>query len=339
MDGQFFMIEWKLLSHPEELRAWDSNLMQFADYNYCQTLAWGDYRAYFGWKLYRWAAYTENGEPVALMQGLLRIYPGRIGVLWVPGGPIGDISLMNKDSQRLIVQTTGIKRLYCRISSTRAYRAGDSLMLKHQGWNRAIRPLGSGMSMLYDVIKDGQSRLENCSTNWRHNLNRSGKYNLTIQQLNNPDLDTITVIYRDMEAYKDIGQQYSRQELERMFDVFRDKLVFYGCTDEAGELIAFRGCALLGVKAWDLLAATTVKGRNLYASYPLFWKLIEHCVNAGITSYDMGGIDPYGNKGVYHFKKGTGAKEIEYLGEWEWSSSEIIRYAANWAIRRRAGKL
>jgi lipid II:glycine glycyltransferase (peptidoglycan interpeptide bridge formation enzyme) len=333
------MIEWKLLSDPEELMAWDSNLIQFADFNYCQSIAWGDYRALFNWKPYRWAAYTEKGKPVTLMQGLLRIYPGKIGVLWVPGGPTGDISLMNRDLQQLIIRTTGIKRLYCRISTSKTYRAEDSLMLKYHSWSRALQPLGSCMSMLYDLERDEQSRLENCSSNWRHNLNRSGKYNLAIHQLNNPDIETIMAIYRDMESYKNIGKQYSREELEGIFMVFQEKILFFGCYTEAGELVAFRGCVLLGVKAWDLLAATTVKGRNLYASYALFWKLIEHCVNVGITSYDMGGIDPYENKGVYHFKKGTGAKEIEYLGEWEWSSSEMIRYAANWAIKYRSGRL
>jgi lipid II:glycine glycyltransferase (peptidoglycan interpeptide bridge formation enzyme) len=333
------MIEWRLLSHPEELSSWDSSLLQLADYNYCQSLAWGDYRACFGWDPYRWAAYTEKGELVTLMQGLLRTYPGKIGILWVPGGPVGDISLINNELRQLIIKTTNMKRIYCRIGSAKTYRARDSLVLKHQGWNRVLYPLGSGMSMLYDLESNEQARLENCSSNWRHNLHRSGKYNLTINQLKNPDIDKITTIYRDMEAYKDIGQQYSRQELERIFDNLKDNIVFYGCTDEAGELIAFRGCALLGTKAWDLFAATTVKGRDIYASYALFWKLIEHCVNTGVTTYDMSGIDPHENKGVYHFKKGTGAKEIEYLGEWEWASSEMIRYAANWAIRYRAGRL
>jgi lipid II:glycine glycyltransferase (peptidoglycan interpeptide bridge formation enzyme) len=53
----------------------------------------------------------------------------------------------------------------------------------------------------------------------------------------------------------------------------------------------------------------------------------------------MGGIDPENNKGVYHFKKGTGAKEIRYLGEWEWSNSEMFRKVANWGIRYKARRL
>jgi len=333
------MVEWRLLSHLEELKSWDINLIRFADYNYCQTLAWGDYRACFGWEPYRWAAYAENGEIRALMQGLLRTYPGRIGILWVPGGPIGDIETWNQALKDTVIQTIGIKRLCFRISPARTYCADDALILKSQDWSRSLHPLLSGMSMLYDVEKDEQNRLKNCSTNWRHNLRRSSKNNLSVSLFTNPDIDTIMRIYRTMETYKDIGQQYSRQELEKIFDVFKDKMVFYGCTDEAGELIAFRGCAFLGTKAWDLFAATTVKGRNLYASYPLFWKLIEHCSNSGIALYDMGGIDPHMNKGVYYFKKGTGAKGIEYLGEWEWATSEMMRFAANWAIRYKNGRL
>jgi hypothetical protein len=146
-------------------------------------------------------------------------------------------------------------------------------------------------------------------------------------------------IYNDLQDYKNISEQYSCRELVKIFEIHGKRIVLYCCTDGDGDLVAFRGCTHIGEKAWDLFAATTVKGRNLYASYPLFWKLIEHCRNIGITSYDMGGIDPQANEGVYHFKKGTGSKEIEYLGEWEWATSDLMRLAVNVAIRHKKGKI
>ena len=45
-------------------------------------------------------------------------------------------------------------------------------------------------------------------------------------------------------------------------------------------------------------------------------RLIQACKNAGVEHYELMGVDFENNEGVYHFKKGTGARLIEYLGEW-----------------------
>lgn len=332
------MVKWSLLTSEGALADWDANLIRFQDYSYSQMRSWGEYRGCFGWHPYRWAAITDTGEITAMMQGLLRKYPGGFGILWVPGGPVGDISVWNRELQRTIIETTGMKKLYCRIAPTRSYRAADALALKSQGWSRTYQPMLSGMSMLYRCGEDEQNRLKSCSGNWRHNLRRSQKFDLSIRLWAPPDIDIMSAIYNELQEYKVISEQYSCGELAKIFEIFGDKIVLYCCTDETGDLIAFRGCALIGEKAWDLFAATTVKGRNLYASYLLFWKLIEHCNHNGVVSYDMGGIDPHMNEGVYHFKKGTGAMEIEYLSEWEWATSETMRFAANCAIRYKTGK-
>jgi lipid II:glycine glycyltransferase (peptidoglycan interpeptide bridge formation enzyme) len=335
MDGRVLVVGWRLLSSQEDIKSWDNNLKRFEDYNYCQTIAWGDYRSFFGWRPYRWAAYTDKGEVKALMQGLIRNYPGGFGIMWVPGGPIGDIASWNQEMKNVILQSTGLKRLYCRFNPFRLYRPADTNILETQGWRRTSTPLLSGLSMLYEVDRDEESRLQSCSKNWRHNLRRSQKYDLSFNHWNSPDVDRMMAIYNEMETYKDIRQQYSREELEKIFELFGNRIIVYSCIDERGDLIAFRGCMVFGNKAWDLFAATTVKGRNLYASYQLFWKLIDHCKAKGVTAYDMGGIDPKKNEGVYHFKKGTGAQEIKYLGEWEWATSEIMRLGSNFAIRHR----
>jgi len=327
------MVKWRCLSANKDLKTWDVKLTRFEDYSYTQTLSWGDYRGCFGWRPYRWAAFTENDEIIAMMQGLLRTYPGGFGIIWVPGGPVGDIAAWNQELMNIIIQTTGIKRLYCRINPIRSYRAADALALKSQGWSRTCHPMLSGMSTLYESGKDEQIRLKSCSRNWRHNLRRSQKYELSISHWSHPDIDTMLAIYKTLQEYKDIKEQYSRQELEKIFELLGDKIVLYLCVDETGDPVAFRGCVIIGEKAWDLFAASTVKGRNLYASYQLFWRLIEHCNSAGVAFYDMSGIDPFNNPGVYNFKKGIGGSPFEYLGEWDWATSEWLRWGLNFAIK------
>lgn len=88
-----------------------------------------------------------------------------------------------------------------------------------------------------------------------------------------------------------------------------------------------------------MLAATNVAGRKLYSSYLTISELLSTCLERGVEEYDLMGIDPHKNPGVYNFKKGTGAEPLEYLGEWEWATSEPLYYIANWAMGKRKGAM
>ena len=78
-----------------------------------------------------------------------------------------------------------------------------------------------------------------------------------------------------------------------------------------------------------LFAAASVSARKVYASHGLLWILFNHCAEMGVSRYDLGGVDPLKNKGVFDFKKGTGAHLINYLGEWEYGSFPTLKYLVN----------
>lgn len=333
------MVGWRLLSRDEAAESWDENLLRFDDFTHTQTYSWGEYRSVFGWRPCRWVVSGADGEIVAMMQGLLRIYPGKIGLIWVPGGPVGDIQYWNSDLRRTLAETTGLSRLYVRICPTRPYRAEDALALRSLGWQRSAAPLLSGLSMIYSPAQNEELRIASCSRNWRHNLRRADKYGLTYHRWEHPDIETMFGIYQSMQDYKNLGQQFSKEDLAAMFDKLGDHIVLYRCDDENGEPVSLRGCIIFGGKGWDLFAATSVKGRKIYASYGLFWQLMRHCQEMGVGHYDMSGIDPFHNPGVYDFKKGTGAVPLEYLGEWDWATSTLLGAGANWMISRRKGAL
>jgi len=333
------MVTWKLLSQDEALESWDEKLFRFDDFTHSQAFGWGEHRSAFGWRPCRWQATDEQGNVKAMLQGLLRIYPGKTGLLWAAGGPVGDLSCCGDEMMRAVMATTGAKRLYCRVNLARAYSAEDALLLRSMGWKRALAPILSGMSMSYDPSVAEEIRVATCTKNWRHNLRRSEKYGLSMHLWENPDIDRMYDIYSSMQDYKQLAQQFSREELKSIFRQLGKNIVLYRCDDETGEAVSLRGCLMFGGKAWDMFAATSVKGRKIYASYGLFWRLMRHCQEAGVSFYDMSGIDPKGNPGVYDFKKGTGALPLEYLGEWEWASSELLSWGANLMIRRRGGQI
>jgi lipid II:glycine glycyltransferase (peptidoglycan interpeptide bridge formation enzyme) len=138
--------------------------------------------------------------------------------------------------------------------------------------------------------------------------------------------------YVAMQSYKQLGEQISRAELTSLLEVFDEDCIVVRCDNAGGRLIALRGALLFGNRAWDFFAAATPEGRKVYASHAAFWELMRQCANRGVCWYDMSGIDPINNKGVYDFKKGTGAREVAYLGEWDRATSRMLRTAANFLI-------
>ena len=91
----------------------------------------------------------------------------------------------------------------------------------------------------------------------------------------------------------------------------------------------------MGNRAVEYMGVTNDLGRDLRASFPLERELLRYCSDEGIRHYDLGGIDPHENPGCHRFKRGTGACELEYLGEWDWATSEWFRVFCNWAIMKR----
>lgn len=329
-------VRWELLTDEIALASWDQSLVKFSDFSPFQTYAWGEYHRALGWQPQRWAAFDAKGRIAAMMQGLLRRYPFGFGLVWCAGGPVGDLSAWDEDLQQTILRTTGIKRLYCRFRSDRARRVEDGLKLRGQGWARSWYTLTSNLSMELDLTQDEDQLLAQCSRNWRRNLRRAGGQRLVVRPWPNPDVDEMLSAYASMQSYKHLSEQVSRRELTEIFRHFKQRIALYRCDEEQGALVGLRGCAILGHRAWDLFAATTLRGRELYASYPLFWAVIRDCRSRGVRSYDLGGIDPMENPGVYRFKEGTGAAPLEYLGEWDWASPSWLRWGGNWAIWQRS---
>lgn len=326
------MITWDLWDGTAE--AWDGQLQEFTDYSVYQGYSWGKHRRQFGWLPLRLAA-SSDGKIVAMAQALLKRYPLGIGMVWLPGGPVGDLGAWNGGFRQALRTAAGVPFLVCRINSTRAFSDREAIQLAQQGWCRCATPLRSGLSLVYRPALSEDERLDVCSSSWRHNLRRSGKYGLKISVWKDPNPDLMITVYERMEAYKQLAKQTSRAEVKSLLSSFREQCIMVRCDDAEGNLLAFRGALLMGNKGEDIFAAVTPQGRKVYASHIAFWKLMEQCAECGVTSYDLGGTDPVENRGVYDFKKGTGAKDIRYLGEWEHSRPAILRTIANRLIAAR----
>jgi len=329
------MIKWKLLEDKIAQATWDQELARFDDCSPFQSYAWGEYRRGLGWQPYRWAAFNEKNEIVAMLQGYVRRYFLGIGLLWSEGGPIGDVRAWDESLQQSIQQTTGLRRVYCRFRCDRPRRIDDVLRLRTGGWLRPWEPMTSDYSMTADLSLSEEQLLARCERNWRRNLKRANEANLVIHEWLNPDADEIASVYASMQQVKGLEEQHSRDEIEQLLKSINDELVLYRCEDENGQPLSLMAAIVAGTKACSVLSATSEAGRELHSSYAIFWAMLRHCQSLGVKSYDLAGIDPVANPGVYRFKRASGATPIELLGEWDWASRPWLRWLGNCAIAQR----
>lgn len=311
--------------------SWDRELAGLSG-SFYQSYGWGEVKKASGWEPIRLVA-KVNGCIIALIAGLLK-RKGPVAVFWVPGGPAGDIGVLNSTFHEVLINICQTRLLYCRIGSLRKEELVDIDCLTGEGWVRPKVQLSSGLTMHYSLADGEAERLEKVSGNWRHNLKRSMRYGLRIELCDSPKVAEISALYREMEGIKSLKVQHTDNELSQLFSNCSDNIILYQCRDEEGHLLAIRAAAYCGSSAMDLLAVAGARARRVYASHATLWALLNHCSQAGLTEYDLSGVDPIANKGVYDFKHGTGASLISCLGEWEWASMPFLRKIVNWKISR-----
>ncbi len=324
------MVKWE--RYTDSAIEWDKYVESLSG-SFYQTYGWGETRKVAGWEPMRLIAKCD--EQVIAAASVLVTRRHGITVCWIPGGPMGRIQEISRNFTKALGRELKTKIFYCRISVLRCDLGKESTYLADYGWKRPLVPLSSGWSMSY-VLDAGEAlRKERASGNWRHNLKRSERYGLNIEHWARPDVQEISKIYREMEALKGLTVQHSESELMAILKNCSNRLIVYQCRDAEGKLLAIRAAGLCGSVAMDLLAAAGAEARKVYATHATLWALLEHCYQHGFKEYDLSGVDREANKGVFDFKKGTGASLVELVGEWEWGSVPGIRQIINFAIRKR----
>ena len=308
---------------------WDDSLKKLVGSNFFQTVAWIEVKRSNGWRVMYMLA-SKNDAIVSMAAVLYRRKPLSGAMAWLPGGICGEPHFWVDSFKSALKNKLDLAWLYLRINSL-GFEAKEQIIedLQLNKWSRPSAPLGTGQSLIYDLVQDEASGLAAMSANWRHNLKRSRKYGLSFERWSVPDAPAIMNIYRSMERYKGLAKQLSLNELEAMLSRLKDSMILYKCETLEGKIIAIRACVLFNNTAFDLLAAAAPIARKQYASHGLLWALLNDCRNQDIARYDLGGVDLVNNKGVYDFKRGIGANPIVYLGEWECASQPFIKSLIN----------
>ena len=154
---------------------------------------------------------------------------------------------------------------------------------------------------------------------WRNGLNRSERAGLTIRAG-----AAVELFDRFVELHDELREQKSFDvRLDASFyrtvhrELDEDDRFRITLAERDGRPVAGHVASLLGDTCVFLLGAANAVGRQTRASYLLQWDALLAARDRGCRVYDLGGIDPHGNPGVYHFKHGLAGAEIVAPGPFD----------------------
>ena len=151
---------------------------------------------------------------------------------------------------------------------------------------------------------------------WRNKLSGSEKNNLKVVAGSSDDqYRTFCQIYEQMRKRKTFETTVDVDEFGRIQqDLPESHRMRVLICEDRGVSVAGLVVSAMGDSAIYLLGATSDDGLNSKGAYLLQWTLIKRLKENGFRWYDLGGIDPERNPGVYHFKRGLSGMDVTQIG-------------------------
>ena len=313
--------------------SWGQMLRSFPNKGYLNDVPWSRHLSNMGWHSCRWE-FLGAEELQAYCQSFLKLYPFRIGIMWIPDGIIGDYDCI-KTLQDDLRSNLNLRVLYIRFRDSQRFNVDDYIKILIGGWTKPSHSFSYSLTMILDISDSKKQVSGRLSRNWRRALQKSSKVPFNIVEIK--DSIAIADLYLQLKASKALksNEIFSENIIKSLMEVFDDKLIVLGVMDLEGNLMSIRGAICRDEIATDTFAATNSAGRSLLASHAVFMALIERCQELGCSIYDLNGIDPANSMGVYNFKKGTGAEVKASLGEFEQSNSKVLKFAINFVSKYR----
>jgi hypothetical protein len=332
--GHFFIIyenniimDSQYLIRQVDREAWLCLAPVFSDYNYRQAWDFGAACAV------RVGATSEHMAIECPGQKIVGLADVRIrkppllggGIAYINGGPLVRNEDLNEDTafpvviQALIEEYVIRRKLLLRIAPP---IVGDP---KKNGLEKALLQMGftempqKKKTIFLDLSQDVISIRKNFHQKWRSRLGKSEKNGLTVRTGQDASVfhDFIPLyneLINEKNFFVDLDVQFYANVQECAAD--GDKF-FIMLAEHEGSTVAGHVSSILGNTCVTLLRAVNNIGRNLNAAYLLHWNTIQLAKAAGCQWYDLGGIDPEGNPGVYEFKSRMGGQEITIPGPYQ----------------------
>ena len=162
---------------------------------------------------------------------------------------------------------------------------------------------------------------------WRNYLNQAEKNDITVESGSDSELfRTYINLYEQMQERKKFKEYVDVNGMHRMNDKLAKEFklqIFIAYKDD--QPVSGLVGTTIGDTSIYLLGASNKKGLKLRSSYLLQWEMIKWSKHMNCSRYDLGGIDPELNPGVYRFKQGISKQEISGIGTYEAYHSKLTK--------------
>jgi hypothetical protein len=306
---------------PEE---WSGMLDCFADANIYQTWSYGAVR--WGRKNLSHLILKRDGDVVAMAQlRIVRPTKFNFGMAYLRWGPLChrrgrelDAEVVVSVAQALREEYVGKRRLLLQILPN-SFVGTQRGVLFQSAFNsfaqEASTPANLYRTFVLDVTPPLDQLRKNLDAKWRNKLTQSEKKGLKITAGTSIDHYRIFCrMYNEMFKRKAFETTVDVEEFERIQESLPEthRMRILIC-EQNGVPVAGIVASAMGDSGIYLLGATSDDGLNSKGAYLLQWTLIQWLKENGFKSYDLGGIDPEGNPGVYSFKKGFFGADVSQL--------------------------
>jgi lipid II:glycine glycyltransferase (peptidoglycan interpeptide bridge formation enzyme) len=306
----------------------------FDDANIYQTSAYGGIR--WGESNLSRLILKRNGEVRAMAQlRIVRPTPLKFGMAHLRWGPIWERRGLSFDSEIPARMAQAIedeyvkgRKLFLRVLPN-AFTDSRRAAVFQSAFSRFRAEARDSENADRTIVLDLNPTLEQLRSNldkkWRNQLTRSEKNGLTVESGEGLDeYRTFCEIYTEMRKRKSFETTVDEHEFARIQEALTEsqRMRILICRDK-GVPVAGLVATAMGNSAIYLLGATSDSGLTSKGAYLLQWTLISWLKERGIKSYDLGGIDPDVNPGVYHFKRGFSGTDTRQIGPLVASNSVV----------------
>ncbi len=300
---------------------WSKTLELFDDANIYQTFAYGGVR--WGAKNLSHLVLKANDEVLGIAQlRIVRPTPLKFGMAYLRWGPLCkrrgkplDPEIFKVMARALVEEYVTKRKLFLRVvpnafaGSPRA-EAMQSAFSSFTGEDLTAE--NTYRTLVLDLSPSLPELRKNLDVKWRNKLSGAEKNNLKVVAGNGrEEYQTFCQLYHEMRKRKTFETTVDVEEFQRiqeeLTEPHRMRILI---AEDKGIPVAGLVVSAMGDSAIYLLGATSDAGLNAKGAYLLQWTMIEWLKQNGIRWYDLGGINPEGNPGVYSFKRGMSGMDL-----------------------------
>jgi len=335
---------------------WPQMLDLFDDANFYQTWPYGAVR--WGEKNLSHLVLKRGGEVLGMAQ-LRIVRPTRLkfGLAYLRWGPLFERRGRPLDSEvavniarALEQEYIGNRRLFLRILPNAFVGSPRAAVIQSAFRGFTPEPLDADntyRTFVLDLAPSIDELRKKLDAKWRNHLKRAEKNGLNmVAGTGSDEYRIFCQIYNQMRKRKTFETTVDVEEFGRIQEDLPEsqRMRILICQDK-GAPVAGLVTTAMGDSAIYLLGATNEEGLKLQGAYLLQWAMIKWLKENGIRWYDLGGIDPDRNPGVYSFKRGFSGADLTQLSPrvacGSVVSSAIVRasLAMQGAIRRSRAAL